>query len=149
MSRTKRSWVWLWLAMATLVGVLAAEVFRLASYNPRVPVIFQQVEVLNSPIQAGDPVIVRIWREKYRDDCPVYSHRTAINQDGVAYQLPDALWIGGSSELDTIDVTYQTLPIMPPGNYELRVHLVYNCPGFQYQVDQPAARFRIIAGGGR
>jgi hypothetical protein len=147
MSRTKRSWVWLWLAMATLVGVIVAEGYRIASYNPDIPVVFQSVEVLNSPIHAGNPLVVRIVREKYRDDCPVYSHRTAINQDGVAYELPSALWSGGPADLDVIDYAYPTLPIMPPGNYELRVHLVYNCPGFQYQVDQPSARFRIIAKG--
>jgi hypothetical protein len=147
MSAAKRSWVWLWLAMASLVGVLASEGFRLASYNDDVPVVFQRVEVMNSPIAAGEPLVVRIWREKTRDDCPVYSHRTAVNADGVSYELPSALWSGGPQDTAFVDYAYPTLSVMPPGNYELRVHLVYNCPHITHQVDQPSARFRVTAEG--
>jgi hypothetical protein len=131
--------------MAILAGVLIAETYRYISYDSDPPVTFQRVEVLNSPIYAGNPLVVRIWRQKTRDDCPVYSHRTAINSDGVAYELPSALWSGGPPETEFIDYAYPTLTVMPPDDYELRVHLIYNCPGFTHQVDQPSARFRVVA----
>jgi hypothetical protein len=144
MSAKQRSWIWLWLALSTLAGVLGAEIFRIANYNSTVPVIFHKIEVLNSPIHAGNPLAVRIWRDKTRNDCPVYSHRTAITVDGVAYELPSALWSGGPPETQFVDYAYPTLTMMPAGEYELRVHLVYNCPGFTYEIDQPSARFRVI-----
>jgi len=145
MTVARRSWVWLWLSLATLAGVLASEGFRLATFNGDVPVVFQRVEVLNSPIAQGGEVVVRIWRDKSRDDCPVYSQRTAVNQDGVAYDLPDAQWRGGPAGVEYFDYAYPTLRTMPPGSYELRVHLTYSCPGITFEVEQPSALFRVEA----
>jgi len=143
MTVQRRSWVWLWLALASLIGVLTSEAIRWGTFNDDIPVVFQRVEVLNSPIAPGGEVIVRIWRDKSRDDCPVYSQRTAVNQDGVAYDLPDAQWRGGLPDTPYLDYAYPTLATMPDGPYELRVHLTYNCPKITFEIEQPSALFRV------
>jgi hypothetical protein len=125
--------------------VLAFTAFRYERTDRTQPISgFGKVETLASPIVAGDALPVRIWREKVRDDCPVVSERTAISQDGVVYDLPDAEWAGGSADDPYLDYRYPTLPFMPAGEYQLRVDLTYTCPGgllFKYL--QPPAFFRI------
>jgi len=102
------------------------------------------VETLNSPVKAGEPLRLRIWRDKERDDCPVQSERTGINQDGVVFDMPDAEWAGGPAHTDFLDLNYPTLPYMPAGEYELRVELTYTCPGgLEFNYTQPSALFRI------
>lgn len=106
---------------------------------------FHRAEALNSPIHAGEPLIVRVWRDKVRDDCPVDSDRQAVNQDGVVTVLPPATWAGGPTDVPYLDFAYPTLPAMTVGDYELRVHLSYHCPGIAepFEYDQPVVRFRI------
>lgn len=106
---------------------------------------FHSAEALNSPIKAGELLIVRIKRDKVRDDCPVSSERQAVNQDGVVFSLPPATWSGGPTDVDYLDFAYPTLPSMRIGDYELRVHLTYRCPNVSdpFEYDQPPVRFRV------
>lgn len=107
------------------------------------PVVFDRVVPLNSPHEPGENLISRIFREKKRDDCPVQSFRSATNEDGKVFDLPDRSWAGGPSNVDYIDVTYDTSDLTE-GNYDLIVELAYGCPEQTYPIDQPIARFRVI-----
>jgi len=116
----------------------------LADRTPPI-VSFIKTEALNSPIAPGDALIVRIWRDKIRDDCPVTSTRYAVSQDGVTVDIEDGQWGGGPAGGEYFDFAYPTGHAMPPGNYELRVHLSYQCPNVAepFQYEQPATLFRV------
>jgi hypothetical protein len=143
MSLNQRSWMWLWVMFALFVGALAREAWIFVTFDDRVPVVFDRVEVLNSPVKSGENLVVRIWREKVREDCPVLSQRLAVNQDGVVFDLPDSAWRGGPAGTPYLDYAYPTVESMPPGNYLLRVHLTYTCPNLVFNIDQPTTPFRI------
>lgn len=132
------------LCVALSIAV-ALTAFRYERVDRTQPVSgFGKVETLKSPIVAGEALPVRIWREKARGDCPVVSERTAISQDGVVYDLPDAEWSGGSADDPHLDYQYPTLPFMSDGEYQLRVDLTYSCPGgLTFKYTQPPAFFRI------
>jgi len=108
-------------------------------------VAFIRAEAINSPIYAGDSLIVRITRKKVRDDCPVISDRQAISEDGVIFSLPPASHRGGPADETIVDFAYPTVSSLPPGNYVLRVHLEYTCPGIDtpFPYEQPIVPFRI------
>lgn len=117
------------------------------AFTDRTPPIvsFSKAEALNSPIRAGEPLLVRIWREKVRDDCTVHSDRQAVNQDGVVFDMENGQWRGGSADNAYLDFAYPTSLFMPVGIYELRVHLAYTCPNVpDFHYDQPPVRFRVI-----
>ena len=122
----------------TVYGLLAD-----AFTDRRMPVVFHRVATLNSPLGEGEKAIVRVWRDKVRGDCPVLSRRTAVNQDGVTFDIPDAMWAGGPAGTEYIDMTYDT-SFLNAGDYELRVTLDYQCPDKTYPAIQPPARFRIV-----
>lgn len=135
-----------------LIGVVGLFGFPLGWFlddlttDRRAPVVgFTSVEALNSPIYAGEDLLVRVVREKVRDDCPVTSLRSAVDQDGRVWEVPDVIaHAGGPADVPYIERAYPIPFDTPPGSYELRVHLVYDCPGagvFHY--DQPAVRFQI------
>ena len=130
------------------LGLSAFLISTLLSYAniDRTPPIaaFHKVETLNSPIRAGDNLMLRIWRDKNRGDCPVSSSRVAVNADGNAYELPSGKWAGGSSDDKFLEYGYPTLPTMPDGEWQLRVDLSYHCPdGVTFSYTQPTAFFRI------
>ncbi len=130
------------LILSGVLGFMAVKYERLDRTQPISN--FKRVETLNSPVKAGEPLRLRIWRDKERDDCPVQSERTGINQDGVVFDMPDAEWAGGAAHTDFLDLNYPTLPYMPAGEYELRVELTYTCPGgLEFNYTQPSALFRI------
>jgi hypothetical protein len=148
MSEKQKSWTWLFVMVSLFLGAVGLEAWNYLTFDRRVPAVFDRVEVINSPIEAGDVLMVRIWRDKVRDDCTVHSHRLAVTQDGVSYDLPDAVWAGGQSGTAFLDYGYPTLAAMPPGPYELRVHLSYSCPGITFEIPQPTALFRVRPEGG-
>ena len=136
----------IWLAMLALIALGAAQDFyRYATSPSGVPVIFDRVEPLNSPVHVGNALQVRIYREKLRDDCPVSSFRSAIDQDGKVYDLPDRTWQGGPVETAYLETTYDTTSL-PVGQYDLIVELAYACPEQTFTIDQPVARFRVHNG---
>lgn len=83
------------LILSGVLGFMAVKYERLDRTQPISN--FKRVETLNSPVKAGEPLRLRVWRDKERDDCPVQSERTGINQDGVVFDMPDAEWGGRSS----------------------------------------------------
>lgn len=138
-----------WLAgvvgAAILIGAGLGTVLDGIATDSRPPVIaFERVEALNSPIRQGDDLTVRIWREKVRNDCPVTSIRTAVNEDGRVFEIPDAVGHeGGPVGAAYLDWTYPT-DALPAGSYVLRVHLIYDCnEGGVFHYDQPEVRFRV------
>jgi len=136
-------------ALAAAAVVLASVIFLdWLNRDTRVPIeTWGRVEVLNSPIYAGDYLRTRIYRKKVRDDCPVTSIREAIDQDGHSIEMPNGISPGGASNLLYVPVDYPTPSDMPPGQYELHVSLEYACPGFTWATEQPIARFRVIERG--
>ena len=136
----------IWLAMLTVIAAgWGVDGYQYATAPRGVPVIFDRVEPLNSPVHVGEALKVRIYREKLRDDCPVSSFRSAINQDGKVYDLPDRTWQGGPVETDYLETTYDTTSL-PVGQYDLTVELAYACPEQTFTIDQPVARFRVHNG---
>lgn len=129
-----------------LAGLSLGTLVNMAQIDRRPPVTsFERVEVLNSPIQPGEALRVRIWREKVRGDCPVTSYRSASNRDGKLYDIPDIFdFEGGPPEQPYFEVSYHIPRTLPPDQYLLLVHLVYQCPdGLEFRYDQPPARFRV------
>lgn len=129
-----------------LAGAFAAIIiYDRITFDPTIPVErWVGVEVLNSPIKAGEDLHIIIKRKKVRDDCPVSSSRQVINDDGVSYNLTDEVWSGGEVDVDYIEYAYPTPNNLPEGNYTLRVFLTYNCPDFVWTTQQPDARFRVV-----
>jgi len=143
MSINVRSWLWLWLSMALFVGVMAREVYHYAAYDNRVPVVFERVEVLNSPVSPGGELELRAWRQKVRDDCPVVSDPFAIDVNGVSFGIAGSFSIGGPVGTPYLDISYQIPIDLPPGSYILRDRLSYRCPGRAFDIVQPLARFVV------
>jgi hypothetical protein len=138
--------IWVWAASVALIlfSTLWQAVDRWGSPSGP-PVIFDRVEPLKSPIHVGDRLVVRIYREKRRDDCPVTSFRSAVDQDGRTYDLPDRSWAGGPAGTEYLDAEYDT-SALPVGQYDLVVELSYACPEQTFPIDQPQARFRVHNG---
>jgi hypothetical protein len=135
-----------WLLSLTLAMQIAYVLHHTAFVDRRAPIsAWHKVEVLNSPLRAGEALRTRIYRDKVRDDCPVASSRQAISEDGLAFDVPDAISPGGAAGKPYVPWDYPLPQNMPPGQYELRVTLVYQCPGFNWTTQQPAARFRVVA----
>ena len=133
------------LLLGTAGAFAAIIAYDQMTFDPTLPVeTWYGVEVLNSPIKAGDDLRVTITRDKVRDDCPVTSIRNAIDDDGVSHALAPAVWEGGSSEGDALDFSYPTPTTLHAGVYTLRVFLLYTCPDFVWSTQQPDARFRVI-----
>lgn len=103
-----------------------------------------KVETLNSPVEAGGLVLVRIWRDKVRDDCPVTSERHALSTDGRIYDVANATHPGGEANTEFVDIAYALPSNIPPGIYDLNVTLTFDCPGdLEFTTAQPPARFRV------
>jgi hypothetical protein len=144
-SDSRKSWLWLWLAVSLFVGVMVREAYNFATYDNRVPVEFHRVEVLNSPIQPGGYLELRVWREKVRSDCPVVSAPFVTDRNGVSYALPSSFSVGGPVGTEYLDVSYLTPLDLPAGSYMLRDVLSYRCPGEAFDILQPVALFVVAA----
>lgn len=107
---------------------------------------FLSVEALNSPVRPGDGLEVEIHRIKVRDDCPVTSIRTAVDQNGRQWAIPTGINLeGGSPDADTFRTRYPIPKELPPGRYEMRVHLIYDCKEKSFHHDQPSILFCVVA----
>jgi len=134
------------ISLTVLASLFLPQLARYAFTDKTPPIVsFLRAEAINSPVYAGDSLIVRLTRKKVRDDCPVVSDRQAISEDGVIFSLPPASHRGGPADETIVDFAYPTSSSMPPGNYVLRVHLEYTCPGIDtpFPYEQPIVPFRI------
>lgn len=109
------------------------------------PVVrFDRVEVQNSPVGMGEALLVRVYREKVRDDCPVTESRFAMDQDGRVHNIQTVTWAGGDDATPYVDLAYSLPLSMPDGDYVLFANLKYDCPGDHvFTYEQPPAIFRL------
>jgi hypothetical protein len=135
---------------AVTIFLLAAVIYLTATTDNTPPVVaFTNTEVLNAePVTPGGILRVRIFREKLRDDCPVTSLRSAVALgDGMAgrsFNLPDAIAsAGGPPGREFVDQGYPIPAWLEPGDYLLRVHLIYDCSGLIFHYDQPDTPFTV------
>lgn len=134
----------LWVASFAAIGWILSALWTI---DVRPPVVaFTGAEALNSPVEAGEDLIVRIYRIKVRDDCPVTSIRSLINDDGRRLDIMDAVTHAGGAAGESVEISYP-IPIgTPPGNYFLTVHLIYDCGrGGVFHYDQPQVPLRVEA----
>lgn len=137
---------WLRIIVAGLLGVCLGTsllwIKAALTIDHRTPISIQKVETLNSPFDVGDKLVVRIWRDKVREDCPLHSSRYASDENGRALDIPDAQGFGGPKDQQYVDVFYET-SALPPGSYTLHVSLMYHCPGQSFPVQQPPVAFVV------
>jgi len=134
-----------WLLITAILMTTAVVIETLATVleDTRDPVTIERVETLNSPVAPGTALVVRIWREKVRDDCLVQSARSAIDEDGRSFPVGTVTVKGGPVGTEYVDVLYPLPGDLPVGTYVLRVQLTYLCPDGPHLVAQPDARFRV------
>lgn len=132
--------------LLTVIALLIAALLIVIQVDRRDPIVGQmRTEALNSPVRAGDVLIVRITREKVRDDCPVVSIRSLVTPDGRKIDIPVGIHEGGPDNQEYVDWAYPIPSDIPPGDYELRVHLTYLCSGVPpFEHDQEPVRFRVV-----
>lgn len=130
---------------ATVVVVLVGvETFVRALEDDRVPIEIANVETLNSPLRAGDDLVVRVTRKKLRS-CPISSYRKLVDADGRTYPLSGAASeAGGELSAEFVDLAYPIPPFVPDGEYSLRVRLIYHCKDRDHVITQPDAYFRVV-----
>lgn len=128
--------------IAIVVGMVI--LYKAGVYLTRptgLPVLIHSVEAVNSPVPAGNDLIARIHRDKYRK-CPVTSRRFVQDPTGTPILVDSETWAGGDVSSPSVDVVYDTRAL-PSGDYVLLVHLTYSCPEAIYEVTQPPLRFRV------
>lgn len=128
--------------LVTLV-LVSADLTRVATKDQRPPVTINQVEVLNSPVEPGQKLQVRVVGEKVRDDCAVTADRWAISEDGIIFQLGSLTSRGAPVGSQPHVVEYPIPVWLPEGTYILRVRLAYMCPDGPHLLKQPDTRFRV------
>lgn len=139
------------LAYHTILHTLAISISAVALIDfsvwalrdTREPIIISKVETLNSPLTEGESLLVRVFREKFRD-CPLNSERYVQNLDGKSFNIPDVVGRGGPIGTPYVDVAYDTSSLVPDA-YTLFVHLIYLCEDEPHIVNQPPVQFRIVA----
>lgn len=134
----------LWLAsLAAIAWILSV----LWSVDRRAPVVaFTGAEALNSPVVAGSDLMVRIYRIKVRDDCPVTSTRSLVDHDGRRLGIMGSHTHEGGPTGDSVVISYPIPAETPPGNYFLAVHLAYDCGlAGVFHYDQPQVPIRVEA----
>lgn len=105
---------------------------------------FYSVETINSPVDPGGILRIRVQRDKARDDCPVTSLRSAVDKNGKAWTIAPGLALqGGASDKTYFDAAYPIPEYLPYGRYEMRVHLIYDCGDNVFHYDQPTALFLV------
>jgi hypothetical protein len=133
------------------VLLLGVVIYLQATINRTPPIsAFTATEVINEDccVVPGGTLFVRIYREKLRDDCSVTSLRSAVALDngnsGRAYQLPPSIdMAGGPPDQSYFDQGYPMPAWLSPGEYLLRVHLIYDCHGMVFHYDQPDTAFTV------
>lgn len=138
----RAEWWFMWFLIVVATIVAGFDLLHRLTFDDRVPVYFDRAEALNSPVPEGERLLVRIHREKYRDDCPVISNRRAQDADGRWFDIPNMSHSGGAAHTPYIDFEYDT-SALPAGQYVLMVRIDYQCPGFVHSVDQPPVFFRV------
>lgn len=109
------------LAMAFHIGVRAFE-------DHRPPINDVRYEPQNSPMAEGENLILRVYREKVRDDCPITSVRRATNaSSGRTYPLAGRIWLGGEVGTEYTDLEIDT-GFLSPGQYVGVIESRYDCP---------------------
>jgi hypothetical protein len=99
------------------------------------PITNMRLVTLNSPVAAGQELQLRVYRTKWRDDCPLLSTRLATDLwTGDDYALPSKVWNGGSSMEQHVDLLIDTAAL-PPSIYVGKVQAIYACPRFTYPVE--------------
>lgn len=130
----------------TIIAILLAVIalYNFYTFDNRDPILFgyEKVEVLNSPIKVGEQLLVRTWRTKVRDDCPVIAIRSAYNNNGKSYRIPSAAWAGGKSVAEYVDLIFDTREL-PVGEYYVSSSVTYLCPGITFQHEMDPLRFNI------
>lgn len=128
----------------TLVSLAGLDTLTKLAVDERPPIAITSVEALNSPVEQGGSLVVRIRREKTREDCPLTSIRWATDMDGRKHLLPSISVDvkGGPVGTDYVDVTYP-LGNLEPGQWILSVRLAYRCPAADFIIDHPPLPFRV------
>jgi len=127
---------------AGMFGVVAMLVFD-AAEDTRQPITVTGVEALNSPVEPGGNLVVRIYREKVRD-CPLTSFRYAADVNGVRYDFEDEAKPGGGPVgSDYVDIAFPVPGDIPAGRYIFHNTVVYHCPDQDYVVIHPEVNFRV------
>lgn len=115
--------------------------------DDRSPARFVSAEALNSPVEAGGLLRVRLAIETGRDDCRVRSSRYVTDRDGKVHELSDETWAGMRAGAAPRDQPYD-VSALPPGQYTLHVQLTYYCDGGRqvFPLEQPPVSFRVAPG---
>ena len=128
-------------AVVFVVVLLELALWSLLERGPPIDIV--QVETLNSPVNPGDILRVKVTREKLRD-CPDVSFRQAMDDNGTLYELGVSLRPNARSDASPSYVAAYALPRdMPPGNYVLIVRVLYTCPDQAYAVRPPDTKFIV------
>ena len=110
-----------------LIGV-AVYVMSSLFVDHRDPIHSIRYEPQNSPLVVGEDLILRIYREKVRDDCPITSVRRVTSvETGVTVGLAGRIWNGGSVDASYVDIIINT-SILDVGQYVGIIETRYDCP---------------------
>lgn len=131
--------------MALLVTAFLVFGHYLLTDDTRTPVKIERVEILNSPASVEGPVEVRVWRQKVRSDCAVFSKRTAFDENGHVYDMQNREWAGGNPANPYVDLKVYPERPMPKGStLFLDMVATYNCSrGRQFVVALPLIAFTV------
>lgn len=114
-------------ALVAAVVVLGAGVLTESTKDRRPPIQNLEIEVLNTPVAAGEILLLRAHREKLRVCVPVTSIRSAINLDtGRNFPVPARVWRGGNLDESFVDLAFDA-SALAPGKYRGRVETSYPC----------------------
>lgn len=118
---------------ALAAGVLSSvgiAVFNDALIDKRDPIVsWNQSVALNSPVKGGGPLFVSIDRTKIRFDCEVFSHRWAADENGKVFDLEERMTASKDREHVNPEIFAYKTESLPVGKYQLKVSLLYICPG--------------------
>lgn len=134
--------------MTSALVIMIAVLFDLLGYllrDTRPPIEVRAMEVLNSPVHFGEDLLVRIYREKYRD-CPLVGYRYVLDKDGRRFDLPDEAKPGGGPiGSDYVDVLFPLVDL-PIGRYTFFSTVTYYCDGDVFVISHPPVDFRMLPG---
>lgn len=116
--------IFTWILLLGVAVYIVSNLF----VDHRDPIHSIRYESQNSPLQVGEDLILRIYRDKVRDDCPITSIRRATSvETGVTIGLAGRIWEGGSVSADYVDIVVNT-SILSPGQYVGIIETRYDCP---------------------
>lgn len=132
--------------IAVIIAVLVGRGINSPSIDRRPPIKLDRMEPLhkNAKILYGREMIVRIWREKVRGDCPLEARHFAYDDDGKEYHLESAVKKGGKVGAPFVDVIIDTRRL-PINRYTFKNHVTYFCPdGGIFPIPHPLMKFEIV-----